>query len=173
MELTAIVTLLVYVVLIIFLIVLSCIIYNFQIQTKVHAPGHFTLHHQCQGEMQESKNMKNLQKMKTLRTDRKKILNLSHSPKPKPRSTIWTTGDFEEKLPEDKDGRSLNDDPSTQTSLYYQNEANGEITEIMTSIKKDLQNKGLYLNGTEAANNLQKFAIEEWNNSFNEKKAKY
>ena len=172
MELTAIVTLLVYVVLIIFLIVLSCIIYQFQVQTKVHAPGHFTLHQQCQNEMQESTNMKNLKKMKTLRSDRKILLNLSNLPKPKTRSSIWTTGDLEEKFSEDTDGRILND-PSTQISMYYQNEANGGITEIMTSIKKDLQNKGLYLNGPEATKNLKNSAIEEWTHSFNDKKAKY
>ena len=172
MEMTVIVTILVYVVLIIFLIVLSCIIHQFQAQTKVHATGHVTLPQQCQIEMQECANMKNLQKIKTLRSDRKISLSLSSSSKPNTRSSIWTTSDIMEKLSEDQDERIVND-PGTQASKYYQNKVHGEITEIMTSIQKDLQNQGIFLDGPEATNNLRKSATEEWNNSFNEKKVKY
>ena len=178
MDVTSIATLIMYVGLIIFLVVLSCIIYQFQSQVEVHYPGHFILQQQCQNDIQESRNMKNLQKMKKLRSDRKTLLNLSKLSQPKPTSNIWISNDLVVPFSKEMDELRVKDtnaprSQSTQLSMYYQNEVTGGIREIMTSIKKDLQNKGLYLNGPEAANNLQKFAIEEWNNSFNEKKAKY
>ena len=178
MDMTSIVTLLVYAALIIFLAVLSCIIYQFQTQTRVHPPGHFNLPRQCQLEMQESANVKNLQKMKKMRSDRKIFLNPSNPSKPQARSNIWISGDFVERIPNETDEASVKDPKpkgphGTQICMYYQNEVDGGITEIMTSIKNDLEDKGLHLNGPEATKNLKKTAVEEWTNSFNEGKAKY
>ena len=89
--------------------------------------------------MQESENMKNLKKMKTLRSNRK----LS------------------------------SEQPESEVSMYYLNDVESGITEIMASIEKDLKNEGLVLNGPEAQRHLRNSAIEEWTNSFVEKKAKY
>ena len=89
--------------------------------------------------MQESENMKNLKKMKTLRSNRK----LS------------------------------SEQPESEVSMYYLNDVESGITEIMASIEKDLENEGLVLNGPEAQRHLRNSAIEEWTNSFVEKKAKY
>ena len=100
MDVASIVTLIVYVCLIIFLVVLSCVIYQIQAQAKVHPRGQVNLQQQCQNDMQESGNMKNLQKMKKLRSDRKILLNLSNTSQPKTTSigcsNIWTTNDFVE-----------------------------------------------------------------------------
>ena len=173
MDLTSITTLLVYVGLFIFLVVLSCILYQFQSQTKVHPLGHFNLQQQCQNDMEESRNMKNLKKMKKLRSDRKIFLSLSSSSKPKTTSNIWICDDFMERISMEMDEHRVEDphtprSQSTQISMYYRNEVDGEITEIMTSIKKDLKNKGLFLNGPESTKNLENAAFEEWTNSFNE-----
>ena len=128
--------------------------------------------------MQESAKMKNLQKMKKLRSDRKIFLNLSNSSKPKTTPNIWISNDFMEGISKEKDEHNAKDPhspraQSTQISMYYLNEVDGGITEIMTSIKNDLEDKGLHLNGPEATKNLKKTAVEEWTNSFNEGKAKY
>ena len=122
--------------------------------------------------------MKNLQKMKKLRSDRKTLLNLSKLSQPKPTSNIWISNDLVVPFSKEMDELRVKDtnaprSQSTQLSMYYQNEVTGGIREIMTSIKKDLQNKGLYLNGPEATKNLKNSAIEEWTHSFNDKKAKY
>ena len=174
MDLTYITTLLVYVGLFIFLVVLSCILYQFQSQTKVHPLGHFNLQQQCQNDMEESRNMKNLKKMKKLRSDRK---SLSGSFKPKTTSNIWICDDFMERISTEMDEHRVKDPhpsrpQSTQTSMYYQNEVDRGITEIMTSIKNDLKIEGLFLNGPEATKHLKNAAIEEWTNSFNEGNAK-
>ena len=177
MDVTSIVTLLVYVGLIIFLFVFSCIIYCFQSQTKVFPLGHFNLQQQCQTDIQESGNMKNLQKMKTLRSDRKSFLKLSNSPRPKPSPKNSISDDSVENI--SKEMGELNvkvtNDPreqGTQISMYFQNEVDGGIKEIMTSIQNDLELKGLYLNGPEAQKNLKTTAIDEWNDSFKEGNAK-
>ena len=171
MDVTSTITLLVYIGLIIGLVVLSCIIYLFQSQAQVHALGHVNLQQQCQKNMQESTNVKNLQKMTKLRSDRKIHLNLSDSSQSRTTSNIWISNDFVEPISKVIDELSVNDtnaprSESTQVSMYYQNEVAGGITEIMTSIKKDLASKGLYLKGSEAKKNLENTAIEEWTNSF-------
>ena len=175
MDVTSIATLIMYVGLIIFLVVLSCIIYQFQSQVEVHYPGHFILQQQCQNDIQESRNMKNLQKMKKLRSDRKTLLNLSKLSQPKPTSNIWISNDLVVPFSKEMDELRVKDtnaprSQSTQLSMYYQNEVTGGIREIMTSIKKDLENNELYLSGPEATKNLENTAIEEFTNSFNERK---
>ena len=177
MDVTSIVTLIVCVGIFIFLVVLSFTIYQFKSHTKVHPPGHFNLQQQCQNDMQESGNMKNLQKMKKLRSDRKIFLNRSNSSKPKRTSNIWISDDFMERISMEMDEHRVKEphpprSQSTEISMYYQNEVDGGITEIMTSIKNDLKNKGLFLNGPEATKHLKNTAIEEWTNSFGEGNAK-
>ena len=63
--------------------------------------------------------------------------------------------------------------PESEVCMYYLNDVESGITEIMTDIEKDLESKGIVLNGPEAQRNLRNSAIEEWTNSFVEKKAKY
>ena len=58
--------------------------------------------------MQESAKMKNLQKMKKLRSDRKGSQNIPNPSKPKTGSTIWISGDFMEKISKETNGRYLN-----------------------------------------------------------------
>ena len=63
--------------------------------------------------------------------------------------------------------------PESEVSMYYLNDVESGITEIMASIEKDLDLEGLVLKGPEAQRHLRNSAIEEWTNSFVEKKAKY
>ena len=152
--------------LILFLIALSCIVYHVKADVVITAaPGPLNVHKRVQREIEESVEMKHLQKMKNLHSDHR----YNRGPKPRPgflKTWISTV------VPEETDEPNPKD-LSTQLSMFYENEVDSGISDRMSSIKSNLEKKGRHLNGPKDMINLKTMAIQEWLTSYDNRTTRY